>query len=380
MNVPLRVALLVDPLTLRSKGGEHAPELARQLLGKGHIVRGFGAPPGVIPHSGTDLEAETATDLGRGLVGFRPDVLVAYDALSPTAWWGARAARRLGAGLVLIEFGGTDRTPLHERILHGMGERLWGRYVRNTAQRVVALDPVAREQALEEGFPEASVSLLPQGVDLEHFRPGLVSGLCRQHGISGRIVLYIGRMEESRGVGTLLRAFASTVGQREDWTLVLAGEGSHRERFRAAADRLGVSSRVHFLGRPRREELPALIGVCTFLAVPAMDDGVRGKQIGRAMACGKPVLVSDLPRLRFHVEDNVTGLVVPPGDLHSWVEAMQRMASSPVARSRWGAEARKRAHERLAWSDISAQFEQVLREAAKAPPVESPQTDLGRSA
>jgi hypothetical protein len=56
----LRIALLLDPLSvyledplnLRFKWGNHAPQLAQELLSRGHSVRGFGAPPGFIPRSG----------------------------------------------------------------------------------------------------------------------------------------------------------------------------------------------------------------------------------------------------------------------------------------------------------------------------------------
>jgi glycosyltransferase involved in cell wall biosynthesis len=358
----LRIALLLDPLTQRSKGLDHAPKLARELLGRGHAVRGFGAAPGTIPHSS---DATTETDAS-GLASWRPDVLVAYDALSPTAWLGARTARKLDAALVLVEVGIEHPRRFHERGLQWVGERLWGGYVRSSANALVALDPVAERLALKEGFPKESITTLAQGVSLERFRPGLSSALVSRQRIRGRILLYVGRLEESRGVRTLLQAFARTVGQRSDWALVLAGEGSDRASLRAAADRLGVAERVHWLARPRPEELPALIGASTLLAVPATDDSVRGKQIPRAMGCGIPVLASDLPRLRFFVEPDVTGLVAPPGDVRAWSEIIQRAASSPVARARWGHRAREIAVERFSWVQVTEHFERVLLEAVRS--------------
>ncbi len=353
------MALLVDPLTLGTKGGDHAPELARELLGRGHVVRGFGAPPGVIPHSSEVEHGEMR------LATWRPDVLVAYDALSPTAWLGARTARRHSAGLVLVE-AGIEQRPSPVRALQWVGERLWGRFVRHTANALVALDPVAERLALHEGFPVQSITNLPQGVDLEHYRPGLSSALIARHRIRGRILLYIGRLEESRGLRTLLHAFAATVGQRGDWSLVLAGEGADRATLRAMADQLGVSEGVHWLPRPRPEELPALIGGSTLLAVPALHDDVRGKQIPRAMGCGIPVLASDLPRLRYFVEPEETGLLAAPGNRNAWVEILQLAAGSPMGRSRWGTRAREVALERFAWPRIAGDFERVLFEAVRA--------------
>ena len=279
-------------------------------------MRGFGAPPGVIPRSGADEEQDGDALEGAGPRSFRPDVLVAYDALSPAAWLGARTARHLKTALVLVENGELGSVaPAYRRGLKWVGEHLWGSYVRNTASHVVALDPIAQERAVEEGFDPDHVSTFPRGVDLGVFRPSLTSGLLSRHRIGGRVLLYIGRLETNRGVDTLVTAFAHTVGQRSDWSLVLAGEGSAKARLRALAHRLGVGTRVHILPRPRPEEQPGLMGASTLLAVPALDDTVYGKSINRAMACGLPVLASDLPRLRFLVESEETGLLAPPGDV-----------------------------------------------------------------
>ena len=361
MTEPLRIAVVVDPLTLSAKGGEHPPRLAHELLGRGHVVRGFGAPPGTIPRSGDPAEGELGER--HGLVRFRPDVIVAYDALSPAAALGARAARKLGAALVLVEADAPGGGKRWQRFLWRVGELLFGRYVRRTVSAVAALDPVARDRALEEGFDPSRISILPQGVDLNVFRSGLTSHLVAHHRVRGRMILYVGRFEASRGLDTLIAAFARTVGQRDDWSLVLAGDGPERVRLRAMCDRLGVGARVHWIGRPRREELPGLLGASTLLAVPALEDVVLGRNIARAMATGVPVIASDLPRLRFFVEPEETGLLAKPGDIPAWAEALRRAAGSPVARRRWGMKAREVAEARHSWAGLGVAFEKLLIEA-----------------
>lgn len=359
-----RIALVVNPFTLRVKGGTHAPELAKELLGHGYSVRGFGAPEGLIPRSGEELD-EQGRPIGTGLGGilrFKPDLVVAYDALSPAAFQGARAARSLKIPLVLVEGGFAGDGTWWERLLRQIGERLWGRFVRRMARRVVAIDPVAQAQAVREGFDEDCVVNLPTGVSLDTYRPGLSSSQVGDHSIHGRILLYVGRLTTGRGLEVLIEAFARTVGQRSDWSLVLAGEGPERARLRAHAGRLGIGSRVHWLNRPRREELPGLMGAATLLAVPALDDTVRGKQIPRAMACGLPVIASRLPRFEALVEDGGSGLLVTPGDLNAWTAALSRAAISPESRKRWGIRARQIAEQRLAWPVVARAFEQLFIE------------------
>jgi glycosyltransferase involved in cell wall biosynthesis len=371
----LRIAILLDPFSLSVKGGDHAPRLAQELLGRGHLLRGFGAPPGVIPRSGATLEGEGAGGLEfPGVVGFAPDVVVAYDALSPAAFLGARAAGRLEVPLVLVEAGVLLGGRWHERLLRWTGERLWGAFVRRRVSRVVALDPPARDQALEEGFAPERLRVLPAGVDPSIYRPGLASHLVRSHRIAGRVVLYVGRLDHGRGLETLVQAFARTLGQGRDWALVLAGDGPRpaRQALRALVDRQGIGARVHWLAGPREEELPGLLGSATLLAVPAEDGRVRGLHIPRALACGIPVLASRLPRFEALVEDDGCGLLVPAGDLDAWSAALQRAGSAPEARRRWARRAREVVEERLSWEAVGAAFERVLLEVTGRPVGEPP--------
>ena len=368
----LRIALLLDPfsvslegpLNLRVKWGDHAPQLAQELLSQGHSVRGFGAPPGLIPHSGSfDFETGAKSVWWNKLQRFKPDALIAYDALSPAAWRGARIARKLGATLLLVEAALPRGGKWHERVLGRIGEFLWGRYVRRTAGAVIALDEVSRKQAIAEGFEPNLIHIIRYGVDTNAYRPGLTSTLVAHHRVSGRILLYVGKIEMDRGLETMITAFANTVGLRSDWKLVMAGDGGAMPALRALCIRLGVGDRVHWIGRPREEELPGLMGASTLLAVPALHDQVVGRQVGRALACGLPVIISKLPRFDGLVEDSVSGCVVAAGDADAWTEAMGLAASSPVARQRWAEKGREIAEQKLAWPRVAKRFERVIQEA-----------------
>jgi glycosyltransferase involved in cell wall biosynthesis len=144
---------------------------------------------------------------------------------------------------------------------------------------------------------------------------------------------------------------------------VIAGEGGARAELRAAIDRLGIGARVRWLGRVPEEELPGLFSVSTLLAVPALDDAVRGRNVARAMACGLPVIASDRPSLRALVEPDASGLLVPSGDVVAWTDALRRAAMSPDARRRWGRRGRDIAERRLSWSHVARTFESLILSA-----------------
>jgi glycosyltransferase involved in cell wall biosynthesis len=364
MKSDLRLALLVDPISARApnaarvRAARHAVELARALERRGHVARIFG-----LADPGADAPGDPEAELGRRLASFEPEAVLAYDALSPAAWVGSRLSRRRRIPLVLVEAGAFAQGSWVERAVWRLGEVLWGAFVRRAAGALVALDPVAREQALQEGFQEEQVRVVPHGVDVERFRPGLSSPLVARHRIRGRILLHPGPLDARSGADLLVQAFARTLGQGQGWSLVLASEDRVPRRLRAMADRLGVGARVHGVA-VQEPDLPELLSAATVTLLPALDDAPLGGTLARCLASGRPVLASDLSRLRHLLGRADAGLLAPPGDLAAWVEALRRVVSAPQVRQRWGENARALAVRELSWERVSAGFEEALGRAA----------------
>jgi glycosyltransferase involved in cell wall biosynthesis len=293
-------------------------------------------------------------------------VIVAYDARSPAAWLGARRSRKLRVPLVLVEEGFPAVGKPVERLLRRIGDALWGPFVKRTAMRLIALDAVAHRQAREAGFAEELLVDLDPGLCLTTYRPALTSNLPQRHGIRGRILLHLGPLERECGLEVLIWAFAATVGRRTDWRLVLAGEGPARADLRSLVDRLGIGSSVHWLPRLRTEEIPGMLGSSTLFAAPARRDDRGSVQLRRALACGVPVLASDVLRHASLIQDKRNGRLIEAGSVEAWIEAIQSAAGSPERRRRWGEEARRTAEERFAWPLVGEAFERVLIDARHA--------------
>lgn len=353
---PLRkIAILVDPIALSRKGGDHAAQVARELLGQGLTVRAFGAPPGSIPQS--------SAEGGGRLRDYAPDTILAYDALSPAAWIGARHARKHGVPLVLVEGDGTFAA----RRLRHLGLWIFGPAIRRSASALIALDPDAEQRLVAQKFAAERVVRIPPGVDLEEYRPGLTSGLVHSHHIRGRLLLYAGHLSEGRGLELMIQAYARTLSQSGDWHLAFAGDGPLRQRLRTQVERLGIASSVHWLGEVGEAELPGLLGASTLLLVPGATSEVRGQNIPRALASGLPVISSDLPALHYLVRPGENGLIAKSGDLEEWCNALRRAASDPEQRRRWSRAARAQAESELSWKQVGREIAVRLGAAAASP-------------
>ena len=89
--------------------------------------------------------------------------------------------------------------------------------------------------------------------------------------------------------------------------------------------------------------------------------------MARALACGLPLLGADAAELRGLVAGDELGLLAPASDVAAWTRIIQRAASSPECRRRWGRAARTAAEQRLGWPSVAARFEGLLRSTSRAP-------------
>jgi rhamnosyl/mannosyltransferase len=126
--------------------------------------------------------------------------------------------------------------------------------------------------------------------------------------------------------------------------LLIAGAGPEREAMEIMAGRLGLRERVSFLGEVSESQRRVLLHGADVFVLPSID---RREAFGiaqlEAMACGTPVVSSNLPTgMRFVNQQGVTGFLVPPRDPEALAEAVNRLLEDPGLRMRFGRAARDR--------------------------------------
>ena len=210
------------------------------------------------------------------------------------------------------------------------------------ASRIIGASPdyVASSPVLSRYREKCTI--VPYGVDVEAFalRDGEEAAVRRRReSYGGRIVLFLGVLRHYKGLDVLLSALTRLSAHG-----VIVGEGPMAQQWRRLAGRLRVADRATFLGEVSDAERRILLHASDVLVLPSID---RREAFGivqlEAMACGKPVIATDLPTgVRFANQDGITGLLVPPRDADALATALRRLLDDAGLRERLGQAARQR--------------------------------------
>ncbi len=351
---------------------------ARELARRGHTVHVFTAQP-VASADWTDPEGvvvhRLAAPVRFGNAPFTPSLirqLGDFD-LVHLHWpyiFGAEltwlACRRANVPYVLTYHIDLVGTGLRSMVFSTYQAFWIGRLLQDArAVFAVAADHFSSTKAapvaVRLGTPVYEVS---NGVDVEKFCPGDRRLARVRLGLSPDepTLLFVAALDRAhyyKGLGLLLEALPVL---RRPLRAVVVGDGDLRSSYEAEAARKGVRDRVQFVGAVRHDTLPDYYRAADVTVLPSTNTESFGLVLAESMACGTPVIASNLPGLRSVVTHGENGLLVKTGDVGDLVKKIQALLDDPVQRQRMGARGRSKVEQRYSWDRIGARLESVYDE------------------
>jgi glycosyltransferase involved in cell wall biosynthesis len=210
-----------------------------------------------------------------------------------------------------------------------------------------AISESTRDDLVARGVPRDRIRVIHPGVDTRYFTPAPAG---RRAAVP--TFLYVGRLKRYKGVGVAIRALALARRVRPDLRLDIAGTGDFREELERLAASLELDRAVTFHGFVSEERKIDLMRAAWANVFPSPKEG-WGITVMEAAACGTPSIASDSPGLRDSVRHDVTGYLVPHGDVDALAAKMVELADSPPLVARLGERARRLA-EGLPWEQTAA--------------------------
>ena len=374
-----RMGIHVDVFT-RSQD-EHVPHVLHDL-GYGNRVVHVPAGPEV-PLPKGEL-AGYIPDFATGVEQFAAEKGIQYDLIHSHYWMSGVAAEQLSktwGGIPIVQMFHT-LGEMKNRVAQTPAEREGPYRLKGERQVIARADRIvvatvaeqAQLQWLYKADP-AKMCVIPPGVDVSHFYPIPIDEAKQFIGLAqdDRMLLFVGRIEPLKGLDTLIRAVAclNLSGLKEPVRLAIIGgepEADPEEmtaemaRVQQLCDELCVGKLVAFLGKRSQDTLPYYYSAAEVLAMPSHYESF-GMVALEAMACGTPVVASQVGGLAYLVRNGETGYTVPDGDSDALCKCLTGLLGDAETRRTLGRQAADYA-QNYAWEKIASRVVDVYRELA----------------
>ncbi len=374
-----RLGVHVDVFT-RSQD-EHVPHVLHDL-GFGNRVVHIPAGPEE-PKSKSDI-AKYIPEFAQGIIQFAEEKGLKYDVIHSHYWMSGLAAELLSKA-----WGGTPVV----NMFHTLGEmknrvarsesekagedRLKGeRQVLRRADRIIVAT-LAEMTQLRFLYRADSrkMTVIPPGVDTSHFYPIPADEAKQYIGLKpeNRMVLFVGRIEPLKGIDTLIQAMSclGLLDMRHPVHLAIIGGdvdvspeemSEEMTRLQKMCDDLCMGGMVLFLGKRGQDTLPYYYSAAEVVVMPSLYESF-GMVALEAMACGTPVIASEVGGLGYLVQNGITGYTIPDSDPAELCDKLSHLLGNADLRNQMGNAAAEYAAD-YAWNKVASQIIDVYKDVA----------------
>jgi teichuronic acid biosynthesis glycosyltransferase TuaC len=212
------------------------------------------------------------------------------------------------------------------------------------ADGLIGVSAALRERLIELGANPSRTVTLRNGVDTSAFHPVDRAAARAVLGLRGPTLVSVGSLIPRKGHQRTIEAMAAL----PDFTLLIVGEGPERAALGALAARLGLGARVRLLGARPHAELPQVYGAADASVLASSREGWANVLL-ESMACGTPVIASNIPGNPEVMQEWAAGLVIEANTPAGIAAGVRRLFANPPARTATRAYA-----ERFSWDATSA--------------------------
>ncbi len=279
----------------------------------------------------------------RLIASHRPDVILGVWAY-PDGFANLLTGRLFSIPVV-ISCRGSDINYLARKRLH----RALIRWTLCRAALVLSVSEALKREIVALGVPADKVIVIPNGIEAEKFQP--LPPAEARHRLNlepdRRYVVSVSRLSHEKGLDILLNALALMRDQTVH--LLLVGGGAERSALKALAQRLGIAARVTFVGDTTHTQIPLWLNAADLFVLPSRTEGWPNVLM-EALACGKPVVGTNVGGIPEIIDSTTLGHIVPAEDPQALADAMDTALTS-----RWDPVAIRASVENRDWGTVAGE-------------------------
>jgi glycosyltransferase involved in cell wall biosynthesis len=283
---------------------------------------------------------------------------------------GALACLRLGIPYVLT----FSADPLFEaklvgrplRGIHALVAAWEARLTFKVASKIICVSEPARQHLMETWEVDpGKIVVMPNGVDADLFGSSYDPRPTRtKFDLDGApVISFVGGFQMWHGLDRLVESFARVLTVVPEAKLMLVGDGPARPVIERTIAELGIDAAVIITGLVPQGRVPEMLAVADVAVIPyprlPKELWFSPLKLYEYMAAGKAIVASQAGQIAEVIQDRHNGLLVEPGDVNGFAEAIIRLLKDPAERERLGQNARRQAVERHSWDQYIQRLEEI---------------------
>jgi len=185
----------------------------------------------------------------------------------------------------------------------------------NNSAAITVVSNALKNELVGSGIAKNKITVIPNGVDIDNFRP-LVKSACRKQlglQLTEPMVLYVGRLSEEKNVESLIVATGKVIHGNHPFQLYIVGDGPLMPDLKELSHSLNIEDNVHFAGKVDHALISTWMGATDYFSLPSLREGCPNV-ILEALGCGRPVIASRVGAIP-DIVNNDTGLLFTPEDI-----------------------------------------------------------------
>ena len=273
--------------------------------------------------------------------------------------WHARRNNEMIAGVLLRALGWPFKL-----VFTSAGQRHHSWTTRFLIRR---MDAIIATSDVSASYLKRSATVIPHGVDTDVYAPPPDRAAAfAQSGLPGRYAIgCFGRVRAQKGSDVFVEAMCRLLPHYPDFTAVLVGaivteQMVFANELKRRIEAVGLSKRIVILGELEISEVQRWYQRLTIYAFTSRNEGF-GLTLIEAMAAGAALVAARAGAAELVVEDGVTGVLVPPGDVNALVRALEPLMRDPEAAAAMGARGRARVVEKFSLEAEADRISEVYR-------------------
>lgn len=243
-------------------------------------------------------------------------------------------ARRKNKPFVVTYHADISRKDIIRKVIAPIYEKIFLKRILREAAFVTTTTPLYPEVSCVLGNMKIRTETVPCGFDERRFHPGIrTDGLKKKLGVGGKkVVMYLGRLNYYKGIEYLIEAYKIARERVKDSVLIIAGSGPEEKKLREQAK--GMKD-VIFTGRVLDEDLAGYYSLADVYVLPSIYEAEGfGISLLEAMACGVPVIASNMSGMPFVLDYGKAGLLSRPRDSMDLAEKIVKMLTDKGMREK----------------------------------------------